>query len=134
MNQINNSLGSIEQVTDQYLNRNSSNKLTNSSGLSFNDLLSQALDLEIESTSELKFSKHATQRLDQRGIEMSAEQSERLETGVQMASEKGIKESLVIVDSLAFIVNIPNQTVVTAMDQEETTENIFTNIDGAVII
>ncbi len=134
MNQINNSLGSIEQVTDQYLNRNSSNKLTNSNGLSFNDLLSQALDLEIESTSELKFSKHATQRLDQRGIEMSAEQSERLETGVQMASEKGIKESLVIVDSLAFIVNIPNQTVVTAMDQEETTENIFTNIDGAVII
>ncbi len=134
MNQINNSLGSIEQVTDQYLNRNSSNKLTNSSGLSFNDLLSQALDLEIESTSELKFSKHATQRLDQRGIEMSAEQSDRLETGVQMASEKGIKESLVIVDSLAFIVNIPNQTVVTAMDQEETTENIFTNIDGAVII
>jgi flagellar operon protein len=40
----------------------------------------------------------------------------------------------VIVDSLAFIVNVPNQTVVTAMDQSESIDNIFTNIDGAVII
>ena len=57
-----------------------------------------------------------------------------MEAGVQKASEKGIKESLVIVDSLAFIVNVPNQTVVTAMDQTESMDNVFTNIDGAVII
>ena len=54
--------------------------------------------------------------------------------GVQLADEKGIKDSLVMVDSLAFIVNVPNQTVVTAMDQTESEENIFTNIDGAVIV
>ena len=47
--------------------------------------------------------------------------------------EKGIQESLVMVDSLAFIVNVPNKTVVTAMDQGETEKNVFTNIDGAVI-
>ena len=47
---------------------------------------------------------------------------------------KGIKESLVLVDQLAFIVNIPNNTVVTAMSQKDAAENIFTNIDGAVII
>jgi flagellar operon protein len=73
-------------------------------------------------------------RLGQRDITLSAEQSERLEAGVIKAGEKGIKESLVIVDSLAFIVNVPNQTVVTAMDQSESIDNIFTNIDGAVII
>ena len=50
-----------------------------------------------------------------------------------MASEKGIKDSLVLVDSLAFIVNVPNQTVITAMDSTQATENIYTNIDGAVI-
>ena len=58
----------------------------------------------------------------------------RLSDGTQKAGAKGIKESLVIVDQLAFIVNIPNRTVVTAMDQAETEENIFTNIDGAVIM
>ena len=47
---------------------------------------------------------------------------------------KGVNESLVLVDNLAFIVNVPNKTVVTAMDQEETNANVFTNIDGAVIM
>ena len=89
---------------------------------------------DVSESSELKFSKHATMRLEHRNINLSEEQSMRLENGVQKASEKGIKESLVIVDSLAFIVNVPNKTVVTAMDQEESGDNIFTNIDGAVII
>ena len=59
--------------------------------------------------------------------------SKRLQEGVKRAGEKGIKDSLVVVDSYAFIVNIPNKTVVTAMDQGETGDHIFTNIDGAVI-
>ena len=57
-----------------------------------------------------------------------------MQEGTAKASQKGIRESLVLVDQLAFIVNIPNNTVVTAMQQNETDENIFTNIDGAVII
>ena len=62
------------------------------------------------------------------------EQMERLNMGAAKAGAKGINESLVIVDSLAFIVNVPNQTVITAMDQTETSANVFTNIDGAVIM
>ena len=50
------------------------------------------------------------------------------------ADEKGIRESLVIMDNLSFIVNIKNRTVITAMDQSENEENVYTNIDGAVII
>ena len=85
-------------------------------------------------TAELKFSKHASSRLENRNIELSDEQMTRLKEGTDKASVKGIKESLVMVDNYAFIVNVPSKTVITAMDQSETNENIFTNIDGAVII
>ena len=81
-----------------------------------------------------KFSKHASQRLESRNISLSEEQNARLEDGVEQAHAKGIKDSLVLVDSLAFIVNVPSKTVVTAMDQTETQSNTFTNIDGAVIM
>ena len=94
--------------------------------VSFEDVLRQQ--------QQLKFSKHASQRLESRNISLSEEQNARLEDGVEQAHAKGIKDSLVLVDSLAFIVNVPSKTVVTAMDQTETQSNIFTNIDGAVIM
>ena len=84
-------------------------------------------------TGELKFSKHALSRLSDRNITLDTEQLERLQAGAEKAGEKGIRDSLVMVDRLAFIVNIPNRTVVTAMDSTATEENIFTNINGAVI-
>lgn len=80
----------------------------------------------------MKFSKHASGRLADRNISLTVQQLERLSEGTQKASEKGIKDSLVIVDQLAFIVNVPNHTVVTAMDRLEAKDNVFTNIDGAV--
>ncbi len=136
MNPIANSFTSIEQVREQYLN--SADKSTASqknSDVSFSDVLQNQIQKNDEtSTGALRFSKHANMRLEQRDIELSSEQSQRLEAGVAKAGEKGIKESLVLVDSLAFIVNVPNHTVVTAMDQSESMENVFTNIDGAVII
>ncbi|MBQ7147135.1 MAG: flagellar protein [Pseudobutyrivibrio sp.] len=128
---INPNFTSIERVAGTYLNPAAESKpLGTLKGQSFEDIFKQKL----ESTSELKFSKHASQRLDDRNIELTEEQSQRLEEGVQKASAKGITDSLVLVDTLAFIVNVPNQTVVTAMDQTESEENIFTNIDGAVIV
>lgn len=83
---------------------------------------------------DVKFSKHAAVRLSQRGIEMTEGQLSRLRDGARMAQDKGIKESLVVVDQLSFIVNIPSKTVVTALDQKETMSNVFTNIDGAVFV
>mgnify|MGYP000935551419 CR=1 FL=1 len=131
MNKISNQFASIEQVTDQYLTRKSTDAVT-SSGVSFEDILKQKQDAKAGGT--LKFSKHATMRLMDRNINLSEEQNERLETGVFKAGEKGIRESLVIMDNLSFIVNIKNRTVITAMDQSENEENVYTNIDGAVII
>ncbi len=131
MNKINNQFTSIEQITDRYLSQKNAT-VDQPLGLSFEEILRQKQG--VTESSELKFSKHAAMRLTDRNISLSEEQSERLENGVIKASEKGIRESLVIVDSLAFIVNVPNKTVVTAMDQTESNDNIYTNIDGAVIM
>ena len=124
----------IERLQDQYLNtgRQQAENLKQN-GLSFQDILSGKTD-GIRTDSEVRFSKHAANRLVDRNIELTKEQVERLNMGTAKACAKGINESLVIVDSLAFIVNVPNQTVITAMDQTETSENVFTNIDGAVIM
>lgn len=129
---INNNFSSIEQVTGQYLNQNAG-KTTDQTGTasSFKQILQQVQD---QSSSELKFSKHAGERLADRNISLTNEQIQRLESGTKMAGEKGIQESLVMVDDLAFIVNTKNKTVITAMSQNENNANIFTNIDGAVIM
>ncbi|MGN1159884.1 MAG: TIGR02530 family flagellar biosynthesis protein [Lachnospiraceae bacterium] len=125
---------SIEQLKDQYLNKTKPQaEQTSPQGISFQDILNQKSIPEGTGT-ELKFSKHAANRLAQRNIELTKNQLERLSDATKKADLKGIQESLVIVDDLAFIVNIPSSTVVTAMDQAQTQENIFTNIDGAVII
>ena len=126
MKNIINQYSSIEQLTNQYLNRTKTQKNADSE-VSFEEVLRQK-------QKPLKFSKHATQRLSQRNINLSDEQNIRLTNGVTEAEKKGVNESLVLVDNLAFIVNVPNKTVVTAMDQEETNANVFTNIDGAVIM
>lgn len=133
MKRISNQFSSIEQVTDKFL-KNGVRGQGNSTEVSFEQILLKKSGVSESTDTELKFSKHASNRLMDRNISLTQNQNERLENGVKAASEKGIKESLVLVDSLAFIVNVPNRTVVTAMDQTETTNNIFTNIDGAVIM
>lgn len=131
---------SIEQVTEQL--KNKTTKTGNKQSierLSFQDILQQKSKISVEGnlsevvSGELKFSKHALNRLNDRNIQLNTEQLDRLNDGAKKAGEKGIRDSLVIVDQLAFIVNVPNKTVVTAMDSTATDENIFTNINGAVI-
>ncbi|MBD5475345.1 MAG: flagellar protein [Lachnospiraceae bacterium] len=125
---------SIEQLQDQYLKTGRQQAgAPKPNTTSFQDILSGKTD-SIRTEGEVRFSKHAANRLNDRNIELTKDQVERLNMGAAKAGAKGINESLVIVDSLAFIVNVPNQTVITAMDQTETDENVFTNIDGAVII
>lgn len=123
---------SIEQIQDQYLKQNKT-VTKPQSDVSFRDIL-RAKSQITEEPKELKFSKHAANRLVDRNISLSDDQIQRLNDATVKAGEKGIKESLVLLDSLAFVVNIPNNTVITALDKSETNLNVFTNIDGAVII
>lgn len=131
----NNQFLSIEQLQAKYFAQSKQGKVTPDAGgnISFQDILNKTAE-SAEKAAGVKFSKHAANRLAERNIELTDNQMERLQEGAVKAGAKGINESLVLVDQLAFIVNIPNHTVVTAMNQTEADENIFTNIDGAVII
>ena len=122
---------SIEQMRGQFLNSGKTAE-QNVAGLqspSFAEILEQK---KITESSELKFSKHANERLLSRNIDLSESQKERLNHAVKAAEAKGIKESLVMMDNLAFIINVKNNTVVTAVTGGE--EKIFSNIDGAVVV
>lgn len=132
MNIMDSKLYSIEAVKDLYLREKieSSPKENASSGLTFEEILSKKT---IEDNEHVKFSKHANARLESRNISLSDSQKVRLDEGVNMAREKSINESLVMMDNMAFIVNIKNNTVVTALVNNEE-KNVFTNIDGAVIV
>lgn len=130
---VNRQFPTIEQAAGQATQINSAgNEKRVNDGRSFADILSSKKSSSEEDVS-LKFSKHASSRLLERNIELSDTQMDRLQSSVKAAGEKGINESLVMVDQLAFIVNIKNQTVITALDQNEADTNVFTNIDGAVI-
>ncbi|MFG6323175.1 MAG: flagellar protein [Lachnospiraceae bacterium] len=135
MNINNSQFLSIEQLQDQYLKQqkvNAGNKTPQ--GMSFEEILHKQQVQKQQPAENVKFSKHAANRLSDRNIELTDKQLERLNDGTKKAGEKGIRASLVLVDQLAFIVNTKSNTVITAMDQTEADENIYTNIDGAVII
>lgn len=93
----------------------------------------QVLQQELLQTQGLKFSRHAQERLEARKIALSPNQLARLNEGVNKAQAKGSRESLVLVDDLAFVVSVKNRTVITAVDGDNRKENVFTNIDSAVI-
>ena len=94
------------------------------------------LQRELEQTQarQVAFSKHAMARAEERGIEVTDTLLDRLTDSVERAQAKGATNILALDRSLAFIINVPNGRVITAMSQEEMKENIFTNIDGAVIL
>ncbi len=126
-----NQFPSIEQMTQQ-LNAGRSNSSTTGNQITtpFSEILKSKQ--AVNELGELKFSKHANERLASRNIDLTDDQLVRLESGARKAGEKGINESLVMVDDLAFIVNVKNNTVITAVNNGE--DKVFTNIDGAVIM
>ena len=94
-------------------------------GPAFGDVLAR--------THSVSFSRHALQRLERRGIEPDEQTLARLGDGVDRAAGKGSRNSVVFVDGTAYVVAVPKRTVVTAVDPEHMREQVFTNIDSAVI-
>ena len=127
----NSNFSSIEEVAGRYLRQNEvePSKYSATDGRTFAEILEE----RIEAAGNLRFSKHAAQRLFDRNISLTNSQLVRLTEGTDRAMSKGISDTLVMVDNLAFIVNTGSSTVVTAMDSSETKGNVFSNIDGAVI-
>lgn len=96
-----------------------------SEGSSFKEVLKEVSGLE--------FSGHALERLQDRSITMDETDMKRLQEAVSRAEQKGSRDSLILDGDQAFLVNIPNKTVVTAVDMMELRERVFTNIDSTVL-
>ncbi len=100
-----------------------------SSGPAFADVLAQ----QTAAVQAPKFSKHALDRLTQRGVELNSQTLGRLSAGIQRAAAKGSRNSVVLVDGTAFVASVQNNTVITAVTPERMQSHVFTNIDSAVI-
>lgn len=83
---------------------------------------------------DIRFSQHAMKRLDERSITLDSNEFIKLQNAFSKLSHKGSKESLVITDQAAYIVDVKNKMVVTAMDKQQLEENVFTKIDSAVFV
>lgn len=100
-------------------------------GNAFSLHLQQAIQ---EGDNKLTLSKHAKERLIQRDIHISDNRWEQIEQRVNEAKKLGVKDSLVLLDNAALIVSARNNTVITAMDRQEATTQIFTNINGTIVL
>ena len=88
---------------------------------------------EMGNTQDISFSKHANNRLVSRGIEVSADERKQLATAVDELSQRGAKESLVLMNDRAYVVGVPKRTVITVMSRSEALGQVFTNIDSTFV-
>lgn len=101
---------------------------------SFGSMLQREMRSAAPEGAGVAFSKHAMARAEERGIEVTPALMGQLADSVERASAKGATNILAFDATRAFIINIPHGRVITTMSQEEMQENIFTNIDGAVLL
>jgi flagellar operon protein len=97
-------------------------------GRAFRDALSAAADER-----SLQMSEHALRRVEQRQIPLAGEQLDRLSKAMDTLSQRGSRQSLVMLDQVAYVVHVPSHTVVTAVESNESKERVFTQIDSVVI-
>ncbi|WP_313756563.1 TIGR02530 family flagellar biosynthesis protein [Tissierella sp.] len=121
----------IRQLENQLIN---SSKSTGRKQVNLNKDFDQILEKIQNKDEEIKFSKHATERLNSREMNLTIDEINRLKSAFHKAESKGVKDALILMDDKAFIANINNKTIITTVNKEQLKESIFTNIDGAVII
>lgn len=121
----------INRISPQFELQNTNKKPAQQQpGVSFDQVLAQSQ----KGIQGIAFSKHAMARAEERGIEVDDTLLNQLTDSVERAQAKGAVNILAFDTQRAFIINVPHGRVITAMSQEEMKENIFTNIDGAVIL
>lgn len=113
---------------------NSSPSTSQRQNVTPNQGFDSVLKQQIYKQTEVKFSKHALDRLQSRNIKLTKEDISKINDAVNKAAEKGVKEALIIMGNTALVTSIKNKTVITAATEENLKSNVFTNIDGAIII
>jgi flagellar operon protein len=93
-----------------------------------------ALQTALENSEGLTISRHAKERLEQRGIQINPSRWEQISEKIKEAKKMGVKDSLVLLDNAALIVSAKNETVITAMNRDEAATHIFTNINGTILM
>lgn len=93
----------------------------------------EILESKINKSCNINISKHAAQRLEDRNINLSEEDIKALDNGLNLAQEKGSKESLILYKDIAFLASVKNRTIITAVEKNNN-ENVFTNIDSVVLL
>ncbi len=89
----------------------------------------------LNQSSGVQFSKHAMERINERNIDLSEDNRlDRLNRAVELAGEKGSDDTLVMIDTTAFLVSVKNNKVITTLTADDMQGNIFTNIDSTVIM
>jgi len=126
------SLGTLiaQPFVPQVIGQAASSAARSATAGSFKDLLSA----QMRDTGEVRFSKHAQERMQERGMSIDESGMTRLSDGISKAESKGARDSLMLMDDMAMIVNVPSKTVVTCMDRSSMREQVFTNIDSAVLV
>lgn len=89
---------------------------------------------KLKNKARVKFSQHALEQLELRGIRISEQALKKLNSGVEKAENKGAQDTLIIVDGVAYIVSIKNKTVITMIRNDRKSKNVFTNIDSVVFM
>lgn len=117
----------IVQPPITYNNKLTQQKNNETANTQFQNLLNEAQQ-------KLKISKHASQRITQRNINISDVEWNKIEEKMQVAKSKGLNESLFLTQNAALIINVKNAIVVTALNRTEASNQIFTNIDSAILI
>lgn len=117
-------LGRVNGVGAQPVTQQASSSVTSAQEISFLETL--------ENVQRVRFSNHAQSRLQSREISLNDENVNRLSDAIDKAEKRGGRSSLVVVDDLAFIVNVQNRTVITALDKNQRGEGVFTQIDSVV--
>lgn len=129
------------QVVFKMITRVANNQnVTESKNNSINNRIDRAIEFgkilekKIQSSSGLKISAHAADRLKERNINLSEIDMSNLRTAVEKVRDKGGRDALIIYNDTAYVTSVKNNTIITAIDSKSLKENVFTNIDSAVII
>jgi flagellar operon protein len=123
----------INQVNSRVVNNH------NVAGQNYNNRINRSIEFgkvleQVQKQNDLKLSSHAMDRLNERNIKLSDSDMTKLKDAVENIRNKGGKEALILYNNVAFITSIRNNTIITAVDSQNMKENVFTNIDSAVVL
>jgi flagellar operon protein len=113
---------------------NQSNKLEKGVPSEFKNLLDEKIGQSSQNQHGIQLSKHALKRLQERSLEMDSDEFFKIKNAMEQLKAKGGRDSLVITDNAAYILDINNNKIVTAIDKENMNENVFTKIDSTMIL